>query len=294
MDLKWKGISSIIYLLKYYEGEIHMISEFMMMLRTWISLGMTYAGAKLLPAVILLVVGVLVIRTVMTIVQKLLDKSKLEKAAHSLIKSLARVALYLLLGLTVASKLGIDVTGVIALASVLTLAISLSVQSLLTNVIGGFTLLYTQPFHSGDYVDIGADSGTVVEIGMSYTKLQTPDSKIISIPNSTVVAAQVVNYSVSETRRVEIPITASYDVPVQKVLDALVVAGTIDNVLLDPAPMAVVMEYGESAISYQLRVWVKNADYWDVKFALNQRVKQIFDEHGIQMTYPHLNVHIDK
>ena len=104
----------------------------------------------------------------------------------------------------------------------------------------------------------------------------------------------MVNYSVSETRRVDIPITASYDTPVQKVLDALVVAGTIDNVLLDPAPMAVVMDYGESSISYQLRVWVKNADYWDVKFALNQRVKRIFDEHGIQMTYPHLNVHIDK
>ena len=143
-------------------------------------------------------------------------------------------------------------------------------------------------------MDIGADSGTVAEIGMSYTKLQTPDNKVISIPNSTVVAAEVVNYSVSETRRVEIPITASYDAPVQKVLDALVVAGTIDNVLLDPAPMAVVTNYGESAISYELRVWTKNADYWDVKFALNQRVKQIFDEYGITMTYPHLNVHLDK
>ena len=271
-----------------------MFSEFMMLMQTWFSLGMTFVAAKLLPAVILLAIGVLVIRTVLAVIQKLLDKSKLEKAAHSLIKSLVKVALYLLLGLAVASKLGIDVTGVIALASVLTLAISLSVQSLLTNVIGGFTLLYTQPFHSGDYVDIGADSGTVVEIGMSYTKLQTPDNKVISIPNATVVGAQVVNYSVSETRRVEIPITASYDAPVQKVLDALVVAGTIDNVLLDPAPMAVVMDYGESSISYQLRVWVKNADYWDVKFALNQRVKQIFDEYGIQMTYPHLNVHLDK
>ena len=271
-----------------------MFSEFMTKLQEWLDLGLDYAASKLLPAVILLVAGILIVRLVMGVIQKFLDKSKLEKAAHSLIKSLARVALYLLLGLTVASKLGIDVTGVIALASVLTLAISLSIQNMLANVIGGFTLLYTHPFHSGDYVDIGAVSGTVVEIGMSYTKLQTPDNKVMSIPNSTVVGAQVVNYSVSETRRVEIPVSASYDAPVQQVLDALVVAGTIDNVLLDPAPMAVVMDYGESAISYQLRVWVKNADYWNVKFALNQRVKQIFDEYGIQMTYPHLNVHIDK
>ena len=127
-----------------------MFSEFMVKLQEWLDLGLDYAASKLLPAVILLVIGVLVIRTVMAVVQKFLNKSKLEKAAHSLIKSLVKVALYLLLGLTVASKLGIDVTGVIALASVLTLAISLSVQSLLTNVIGGFTLLYTQPFHSGD------------------------------------------------------------------------------------------------------------------------------------------------
>ena len=271
-----------------------MISEFMVKLQEWLDMLLDYVAGDLLPAVILLAVGVLVIRLIMNIIQKFLDKSKLEKAAHSLIKSLARVVLYLLLGLTVASKVGVDVTGVIALASVLTLAISLSIQNMLANVIGGFTLISTHPFHSGDYVDIGVDSGTVVEIGMSYTKLQTPDNKVISIPNSTVVGSQVVNYSVSETRRVEIPITASYDAPVQQVLDALVVAGTIDNVLLEPAPMAVVMEYGESAISYQLRVWVKNADYWDVKFALNQRVKQIFDEYGIRMTYPHLNVHIEK
>ena len=266
----------------------------MIQLHEWFVMGWAYAASNLLPAAFLLLIGMIMAQLIMAMVQKFLNKSKLEKAAHGLIRSLTKVILYLMIGLTVASKLGVDVTGVIALASVLTLAISLSIQNMLANVIGGFTLLYTHPFHSGDYVDIGADSGTVVEIGMSYTKLQTPDNKVISIPNATVVGSQVVNYSVSDTRRVEIPVTASYDAPVQQVLDALVVAGTIDNVLLDPAPMAVVMSYDESAISYQLRVWVKNADYWDVKFALNQRVKQIFDEHGIQMSYPHLNVHLDK
>ena len=118
-----------------------MFSEFMTKLQEWLDLGLDYAASKLLPAVILLVAGILIVRLVMGVIQKFLDKSKLEKAAHSLIKSLARVALYLLLGLTVASKLGIDVTGVIALASVLTLAISLSIQNMLANVIGGFTLL---------------------------------------------------------------------------------------------------------------------------------------------------------
>ena len=129
---------------------------------------------------------------------------------------------------------------------------------------------------------------------MSYTKLATPDNKVISIPNSAVVAAQIVNYSAAETRRVDVEVSASYDVPVQKVLDALVLAGTMDNVLLDPAPFAAVTAYGDSAIQYTLRVWVKSADYWDVYFAVNQNVKKIFDEQDITMTYPHLNVHLDK
>ena len=251
-----------------------------------------YSLATLLPALILLVVGILVIRIVKKMVQKVLDKSKLEMAAHSLIRSLAAVVLYILLGLMVAEKLGIDVTGIIALASVLTLAVSLAVQNLLTNVLGGFTLLYTHPFHAGDYVDIGDQSGTVQEIGLTYTTLTTPDNKIVSIPNSTVTTAQIVNYSATGTRRVEIPVTASYDAPVQKVLDALVQAGTMDNVLLDPAPAAVVVSYGDSAISYELRVWTKTEDYWGVKYAITQKVKTIFDETGIEMTYPHLNVHV--
>jgi len=107
------------------------------------------------------------------------------------------------------------------------------------------------------------------------------------------VAAQIVNYSAEETRRVSLDVSASYDAPTQKVMDALVLAGSVDNVLLDPAPTAVITAYGESAIQYSLRVWVKTEDYWDVYFAVNQRIKQIFDEQGISMTYPHLNVHLN-
>ena len=245
-------------------------------------------------AVVILVVGVFSMRIIRKILKTSLEKSKLEKAAHSLITSLANAAMYILLGLIVASSLGIDVTSIVALASVLTLALSLALQNMVSNIIGGFTILYTHPFHSGDYVEIAGQGGTVKEINMTYTMLATPDNKLISIPNSSVVAAQIVNYSAAETRRVEVAASASYTVPTQKVIDALVLAGTVDNVLLDPAPAAFVTEYGESAIRYSLRLWVKSADYWDVYFQVNQRVKDIFDEQGIVMTYPHLNVHIDK
>lgn len=245
-------------------------------------------------SVVLLVIGVFAIRLVSKLLRTSLEKSSLEKAAHRLVTSLVNTVMYILLGLMVASSLGIDVTSIVALASVLTLALSLALQNMVSNIIGGFTILYTHPFRSGDFVEIAGQGGTVTEINMTYTMLATADNKMIAIPNSAVVAAQIVNYSGAESRRVEIDVTASYDAPTRKVIDALVLAGTVEGVLPDPAPAAVVMGYGDSAISYSLRLWVKPADYWDIYFRVNQRVKDIFDEQGIEMTYPHLNVHLDK
>ena len=242
---------------------------------------------------VLLVIGILVIRIVMRIVKKTLERSKLEKAAHTLIKTVIRVVLYVLLALMAASRLGIDVTGVVALASVLTLAISLSVQNALTNLMGGFTLLYTKPFSSGDFVEIAGQSGTVQEIGLAYTRLSTPDNKTVYIPNSAVTAAEIVNYTVLGTRRVDIAVSASYDTPVQLVLETLRQAGKVAPTLEEPAPAAAVDNYGDSAIAYTLRVWCSSADYWDTKCAVMERVKALFDEKGVEMTYPHLNVHLN-
>lgn len=249
---------------------------------------------KLMGTVLVLVIGVLVIRVIMRLITAALEKSHLEKAAHSLILSLARAAMYVLLFLIAASQMGIDVSSIVALASVLTLALSLALQNMVSNLIGGFVILYTHPFHSGDYVEIAGQGGTVKEISMTYTVLATPDNRIISIPNSAVAAAQVVNYSSADSRRVELTVTASYDAPTQKVLDALVLAGTVDNALLNPVPSAVIVSYDDSAIRYSLRIWVKPGDYWDVYFQVNQRIKDVFDQQGIEMTYPHLNVHLDK
>ena len=267
-----------------------MINWFEMLLAT----AATALTASLIPALLILVIGIVIIKLVNKIVKTALGKTKLEKAAHSLILSVVNVALYIILGLIVATKLGIDVTSIVALASVLTLALSLALQNMVSNVIGGFIILSTTPFHSGDYVEIAGQAGTVTEINMSYTKLITPDAKLISIPNSAVVAAQIVNYSAEPTRRVDVAVSASYDCAVQDVIGALCAAGVVDKALNDPAPFAAVTSYGESAINYTLRVWCNSADYWDVFFAVNQNVQKIFAERGIAMTYPHLNVHLDK
>lgn len=263
-------------------------------MKIWLTAFLTDSAGKVMSALLILIGGIVAVRIIMTILNKFLEASKLEKAAHTLIKSLVRVVLFLLLGLMAADALGIDVTGIIALASVLTLSVSLALQNALANVFGGCTLLYTAPFHSGDFVDIGAESGTVVEIGMTYTKLQTPDNKMISIPNSTVVAGDIVNYSITGTRRVDIPVTAVYTESSQKVLDALIQAGTHDKVLLDPTPVAVIDNYGDSTIRYVLRVWTKTADYWDVRNAVMLNIKSIFEAQGIKMVYPHIHVYNEK
>ena len=250
--------------------------------------------ANILPTVLVLLVGGLVVKAILKLAKKSLSKSKLENAATSLILSLLKVVLYGLLGMMAASKLGIDVTGVVALASVASLALSLALQDSLSNVIGGFMLLSNHPFHSGDYVEIAGQGGTVQSIDITYTKLTTADNKTISIPNSAVVASQIVNYSTSGTRRVEINVSASYDAPIADVKTALLEAARVDGVLADPAPFAAVLGYGESAINYTLRVWVAADDYWNVFFTINENVKAEFDKAGVTMTYPHLNVHIDK
>lgn len=263
-------------------------------IKPWLNSLLGFLANRTLPAVIVLVIGILAISIVMRLVKAALAKSKMEKAAHSLIKSVVRIALYVILALIVASKLGLDVTSVVALASVLTLAISLALQNALANLIGGFTLLYTDPFNSGDFVEIAGQSGTVKEIGLAYTKLATADNKIVSIPNSSVVAAQIVNYSTAGTRRVQVIVSVSYDMPAEKVLEALLEAGKVPTALDTPAPSAALLSYKDSAIEYTLFIWCKTEDYWTTLFEANKNVQAVFGEKSIEMTYPHLNVHMDK
>ena len=269
--------------------------EFLFMfesIQAWFNNLPSNALGRLLPFVLIMLVGMIIIRIVQTIISKSLQKSKLEKVAHSLIRSVTNVVMYVLLAIIAASSLGIDMTGIVALASVITLAISLALQNSLTNLIGGFTLLYTHPFKSGDFVEVVGQSGTVQEIGMAYTKLITPDNKMVQIPNANVVANDIVNYSCIGTRRVDINVSASYDVPVNKVLAALEKAGNVEGILVEKDIFTNVAAYGDHAISYVVRVWCNTADYWTVHKAITLKIKDVFEEEGIPMTYPHLNVHI--
>lgn len=253
-----------------------------------------FALGRLLPAVIILVIGILAIRLITKALFLALNKTKLEPAAIKLIRSLLRITLYLLLLLIAASAMGIDVTGIVALASVLTLAISLSVQNALSNVIGGFTLLYTKPFVAGDYVEIAGQSGTVADVGLTYTQLSTPDNKIVSLPNSAVVADQIVNYTTSGTRRLDIVVRCDCCTPVSQVTEALLQAAKLPNVLSEPAPFAGARDYMDGTIEYVLQVWTNTDQYWPAKYAINENIQTVFKEKGIALARPQLQLHTEK
>lgn len=253
-----------------------------------------FGRTKALPAVIILVIGIFVVRLLLKLIVSVMVKAKAETAVVKLVRAACRVILYVMLLLIVASALGIDVTGVVALASVLTLAISLSVQNTLTNVIGGFTLLSNKPFSVGDFVEIASQSGTVKEVGLTYTKLRTGDNKTVSIPNSAVVAAEIVNYTVAGTRRVEVMISVPYDAPVDKVLAALLEAAKVPTALGIPAPNAVVKNYDGGTMNCWLYLWCASSDYGTTLFSVNKRIHEIFQAEGLEITCPHIYVESDK
>lgn len=249
---------------------------------------------KLVPAIIILVVALFIIKILTKLFDKLLDRSKISKSIHGFLRSTFRILMYSIAGMMVASSLGFDVTSLVALLSVVSLGVSLALQNSLANVAGGIMVLTNQPFHVGDWVEVGGVSGTVLEIGMSYTKLQTADKKEIYVPNSEISGTKIINYTAAGQRRVDLFFSASYDAPAETVKAALLKAAMLPAVLADPAPFTGVESYGDSSIKYVLRVWVATADYWDTYYAINESVRVCFEESGISMTFPHLNVHLDK
>ena len=249
--------------------------------------------SALLRVALMALVGLVIIRLLMRIVDRLLDRAKSVVDIRIYIRSAIHVFLWFLLALVVAGSLGADVSSVIAMLSVIGLAVSLALQNTLSNLAGGLMILVTKPFTVGDYIDAEGTAGTVTEIGLAYTKLTTPDSKRISVPNSQMSAAKIVNYTNEAGRRVDLYFSASYDAPTQTVRSAILEAvDAIPAVRRDPEPVVWISAYQDSAVQYVVRAWTSTEDYWDVYNLLMERVRESFARHGVEMTYNHLNVHL--
>lgn len=250
-------------------------------------------ASNIFSAVLSVVISLILIKVLTKVLDRALGRSKLDLPLQRMIRSLLRGALWAVAAIIVLGCLGIEVTSLVAVLSVVGLAFSLALQNFLSNLAGGMQILASHPFALGDFVDAGGCSGTVAEIGMFYTKLTTPDNKLVQLPNSTIVSANIINFSAQSTRRVELRVSASYDAPTDQVAALLArLAADHPLVLDDPEPAVHVDEYGDNAVVYVMRIWCANADYWTVYYDLMDGFKPAFDSAGIEMTYPHVNVHM--
>ena len=248
---------------------------------------------KVVHVLLLILVGVVVIRVVLKLLDRVLARSKSLKSLSRYIHSVAKISMAFILVLMVAEDVGIHTTSLVAMLSVAGLAVSLALQNTLSNVAGGIMLLVTTPFQVGDYVEADGVSGTVHAIDLSYTAILTIDGKEIFVPNSQLAGTKIVNYTVLGRRRVDLNFTASYDAPTATVKQAIgEVLEDIPQIITDPAPEIHLSDYQASSIQYVVRAWTTAADYWTVYYAIQEGVREAFDRHGVEMTYDHLNVHI--
>ena len=260
-----------------------------------IKLGDIYLSS-ILSAILIYIVCYAAIKLLCRAFEKMLDRSKhIDPSLKTFFASAIKAALWVIAIIIIAGSLGIPVTSLVAVLSVAGVALSLALQGLLSNLFSGITILATRPFNVGDYVQVGGEGGTVKSIGLFYTVLDTPDNRVIYAPNGDITSSKIVNYSAESLRRVIIPVTASYDSATEDVRRAVLAAAAKDErILTEPAPMAAISGFGSSSVEYTVRVWCKSDDYWDVLFALNENIRESFAEYGVEMSYDHLNVHIEK
>ena len=248
---------------------------------------------RLLSALLLLLVCLAVVRLLLGMTRRLVGRAALDERIKRYILRGLRAFLYLLTSLVMAGSLNIDVSSLIALVGVFGLAVSLAVQDVLGNVAGGMVLLFSKPFTLGDYVSTADGEGEVAEITLTHTKLDTPAGQRVMLPNSKLMAGQIVNYTVRGVRRADHAVSASYDDAPEAVRRACLKAlERTPGILPDPAPQVVLTAYGESSIEYRVRFWAKTEDYWDAHFRSLEEIHRAFAEDGVTMTYNHLNVHI--
>lgn len=246
-------------------------------------------------AFVVIVIWMKVIGWVRKILRKSLERSEADTGLIQFLDSLVKYALYLVLGLSVLQKFGVQTTSIVAAIGSLGVAIGLALQGSLSNFAGGVIILLLKPFKVGDYIVQGSLEGSVSEIQLFYTTLLTGDNRKVVIPNGQLADNSLINVTSSDTRRLDIKVGISYNADIKLAKEILLNLANSDADVLQEegkAPMAVVENLGESSVDMMLRVWTPTDKYWDVKFRLNEAVKLSYDEAGIEIPFNQLDVHL--
>ena len=248
---------------------------------------------KIIIAVLIWVIGKKIIKLLDKLVKKMLDRSSLDKGVVNFAVSVLKFVMYAVLVMIVVDKLGFQTTSLLTLFGSAALASGMSLQGSLSNFAGGILILIFKPFKVGDYIIAGDKEGTVKSIEILYTRLITIDNKVIMLPNGSLSNSSIVNVGAENTRRIDIEIGIGYssDIPkAKKLLEEVI--NKENGILKEKEVLVVVKSLDESCVTLETRAWVNTSDYWNVRFDLLEKYKNIFDENGIEIPFNQLDVHM--
>ncbi|MCB1729151.1 MAG: mechanosensitive ion channel [Halieaceae bacterium] len=252
-------------------------------------------GIKLFFALVIFIIGRIVVSVVVGFAGKLLRARKMDDILVGFLLAILRWVLLLFVVIAALSQLGIDTTSLIALLGAAGLAIGLSLQSSLSNFASGVMLIIFRPFTKGDFVEAGGATGVIQTISIFTTTMTTPDNKEVIVPNGAIIGGNITNYSARDTRRVDMVFGISYDDDLLKAKQLLQeIINEDPRVLKDPAPVIALGTLNDSSVDFLVRPWAKTEDYWALLWDTTEKVKLKFDEAGISIPYPQMDVHLDK
>jgi len=258
----------------------------------WGAMAMHY-GQKLGMAILILIIGFWIVSVIISSVKKLMVKKGFDPALQSFLGSMLSIILKVLVVISVLGTLGIEMTSFVAILGAAGLAVGLALSGTLQNFAGGVMILIFKPFKVGDVIQAQGFTGSVSEIQIFITILKTPDNKTVIIPNGGLSTGSMVNFSTEARRRVDWTIGIGYGDDADKAKELIIsMLGEDNRVLKDPAVFVAVSELGDSSVNFTVRAWVEAADYWGVFFNLNERVYKEFGNHGLNIPYPQMDVHL--
>lgn len=246
-------------------------------------------------AIIVFVVGRIVANIIVKIVKHGLERSGMDTLLVNFVTNILRWVLVLFVIIAALEQLGVDTTSLVALLGAAGIAVGLALKDSLQNFASGVMLIIFRPFKTGDFVEAGGVAGVVENIGIFTTLMKTGDNKEVIVPNGSVYSGTITNYSARPTRRVDMVFGIGYDADIREAKNILQkIVGEDERVLPDPAPVIAVSELADSSVNFVVRPWVKASDYWAVLWDTNEKVKYAFDEAGISIPFPQMDVHLDK
>ncbi len=255
---------------------------------------MTY-GIKLLSALATLVIGLYIVKAIIGVLNKMMDRSNTDPSLRSFLGSLASILLKVMVYITALGMLGVEMTSFVAIIGAAGLAVGLALSGTLQNFAGGVMILLFKPYKVGDVIEAQGYIGSVKEIQIFVTILTTPDNKTVLIPNGPLATGSMINFSTQATRRVDWTFGIAYGDDIDKAYAAIKkLIDADERILKDPEPFMALSALADSSVNIVVRCWVNAPDYWGVFFKMNEQVYRTFGGEGLSIPFPQMDVHVHK